>query len=103
MGSIINDVITIEKEADSILENAYAEAKRIEKECEEKIRSYENEKRLKLEESIATYKKKAEEEFKESLKRLEEEEKSLLESIDLIHNDAIERHAEAIVSKLFEL
>ncbi|HOP86526.1 MAG TPA: hypothetical protein PLM71_10090 [Syntrophorhabdaceae bacterium] len=103
MGLIINDVITIEKEADSILENAYTEAKRIEKECEEEIRSYENEKRLKLEESIALFKEKAENEFKEAFKRLEEEEKSLLEAIDSIHNDVIERHAEALVSKLFEL
>ncbi|HOJ43447.1 MAG TPA: hypothetical protein PLW88_01600 [Syntrophorhabdaceae bacterium] len=101
MISTITDVITIEKEADSILENAHIEAKHIEREYGEKIQAYEEEKRLKLEESIALYKKKAEEEFKETLRGLEEEERSSLEAIDLIHNDIIERHAEAIVSKLF--
>lgn len=103
MVSIITDVITIEKEADSILENAYIEAKKIENECEARINSYEREKRLKIEESIASYRKKMEEEFKETLKKLEEEEKSSLEAIELIQNDVIERHAEFIVSKLFEL
>lgn len=103
MHTLMEDAITIEKEADSILERARIEAKQIERDCEDEIELYRKKKIEEMDEMLAAFQKKVEEDYIKSLSQYEDEIRETIRHIDSIPEHIIAGQIEMILSRLQEI
>lgn len=103
MSSLIKDVLTVEKEADSIIEGARNQARQIEKSCEEEIEAYRRQKTMEMEDMVAGFQKKAEEDYISTLSLYENELRESINQIEGISEQVIARQVEQILERLYRL
>ncbi|MCX8111026.1 MAG: hypothetical protein N3D15_07235 [Syntrophorhabdaceae bacterium] len=103
MSSLIDDVLSVEKQADSIIEGARKEARQIEKNCEEEIEAYRRHKTIELDNMIVDFQKKAEEEYISTLSRYENELKESINQIEGISEQVISQQIEQILERLYRI
>ncbi|HPU96672.1 MAG TPA: hypothetical protein PLO53_01820 [Candidatus Hydrogenedentes bacterium] len=99
---ILEQVLALEKEAESMVERVHAEAREIEKEVAEKIAAMRREAESKAEIRISEYRAKAEAELKKSLEEAEAAHKRQLDLIAAIPVSKIRELADRVVASLGE-
>lgn len=103
MSSLITDVLTVEKKADSIIEDARNEARQIEKKCEEEIEAYRKQKAAEMDDMVAAFQKKAEEDYMSTLSQYENELNESIKHIEGISEQVISYQIEQILARLYRL
>jgi len=103
MATLVKEVVGIEEEAESIIAQARADAKQLEKAYEEEIKAYRNRMSDEIKEKIDAFHKTIEEANTIALHEEELRLKESLEAIDNISQDALERQVNAIISRVLNL
>ena len=103
MATLVEKIVTLENEADSIVAQTRAEAKEIEKSAMTEMDVY----RLKLAEEtdqkVAAYQGEMEEKHRRSVAEAEKELAQALDAIDQIVGEAVKRQIDRIVARFNEL
>jgi F0F1-type ATP synthase membrane subunit b/b' len=103
MVTLVKDVVGLESDAESIVQQAHAEVKLLEKSVEEEITSYRRKLTEETHQRIAEFQKNTEETYRNALTDAEEELKAVLDALDRIPYDNLQKQVEMIVSRCREL
>ncbi|OPY75252.1 MAG: hypothetical protein A4E64_01990 [Syntrophorhabdus sp. PtaU1.Bin058] len=103
MATLVKDVVGLESEAESIVQQAHAEAKQLEKAVEEEIASYRKKLTEETHRKIAEFQKNTEETYRNAQKDAEEELKAVLDALDRIPHNNLQKQVEMIVSRCRDL
>lgn len=100
MLTLVEDVVKLENEAESIIAHAHAEAEQLGKTYEEEIVAYHKKTTEGMNEKIAEFQKNIEETHKAALYEAERELKESLDALDHIPEDVLYAQVERIVVRL---
>jgi len=103
MLTLVEDVINLENEAESIIAHARTEAKQLEKAYEEEITANHQKIIEEMNGKIAEFQKKAEEAYRTALSEAERDLEESLEALNRISDDVLEAQTERIVARLSKL
>jgi glutamyl-tRNA reductase len=99
MVTLVKDVVGLESEAESIVQQAHTEAKQLEKSVEEEVASYRRKLTDETHQRIAEFQKDTEETYRIALTDAEEELKAVLGALDRIPHDNLKKQVGLIVSR----
>lgn len=100
METLVETILSLEKEADSLLEEARGRAKEIEEAAKADLVSYQQEMAREVEARVAAYRREAEEKNQAALAQVEAELQSSLEALDRLDESAVQRQVERIVARV---
>jgi hypothetical protein len=103
MANLIEDIVSLEDEADSIVAQAHAEAKELEKSAILEIEAYRQKLAEETDRKVAAFSKEMEEKQMRSAGEMEKDLRRALDAVDQIAGGALNRQIEKIVTKLSEL
>lgn len=99
MASLIDNIISLEKEADLILERAQASSKNIHKATEDEIARYRNELAGELETRLKQFKAEVEKRYQDSLAEVNRKRSEKLDSLTRLPDDYIVLQAKKIIDR----
>jgi F0F1-type ATP synthase membrane subunit b/b' len=100
MVMLVEEVVNLENEAESIIAHANAEMKQLEKVYEEKIAAYRQKMIEEMHEKIAEFQKNIEETHKAAIYEAERELKESIDALNSVSDDAFGAQVSLIVSRL---
>lgn len=99
MASLIDNIISLEKEADLIVEQAQADSKKILKASEDEIARYRGELTAQLEARLARFRTEAEERYQDSLAGITRKRSEKLDALARLSDDYIVLQAKKIIDR----
>ncbi len=102
MKSLIDDILTLENEANGLLEEARAKAKEIEKASTAKQAAIREEIMADVERRVAVFREEAERKHQEDIARAKAEHEAALAALDQIVDGVIADQADALVAQFRE-
>jgi len=102
MKSLIDDILTLEDEANQLLESARATAKEIDKASASKQAAIREEIMADVERRVATFREEAERKHQEDIVRAKAEHEAALAALDQIVGGVISEQADAVVAQFRE-
>lgn len=103
MAALVEDVLSLEKEADAIVAQARAEAKELEKLAIAEAETYRRKLAEETDQKVSAFQKEIEEKHKGSVAETEKELVQTLSSVDQLPDGRLKEQIEKIVSKFREL
>lgn len=103
MAALVEDVVSLEKEADTIVAQARAEAKELEKLAIAEAEAYRRKLAEETDQKVLAFQKEMEEKHKGSVAETERELVQALRSIDQLPDGRLKEQIEKIVTKFREL
>jgi hypothetical protein len=103
MASLMENVLSLEQEADALVAAAHAEAKDIEKQAETDLRARKEAIASETAHRIEEYKASAEARCREDLARAEREHEAATATLQTLDRKAISRQAENVVARFKEI
>ena len=100
MATLVKDIVSLEKEAESIIACAREEAKQLEEVCGEEIVAYRENMTEETNQRISQFRKEAEETFKVAMDEAERELSTALYDLEHIPDNLIQTQVARIVSRL---
>jgi hypothetical protein len=102
MASLVEDVVSLEKEADAIVAQARAEAQELEKLTVAEAEAYRRKLAEETDQKVSAFQKEMEEKHKDSVAEMEKELVQTLSSIDRLPDGRLTEQIEKIVAKFRE-
>ena len=99
MASIIDSIISLEKEADAIIDEAHTRSKNIIKASDDEIAGFRNELSLELEATLAGVRAEEEKNFAESIAALKKKHMEQLDALKNLPADFIRLHTDRIIDR----
>ena len=99
MASLVDSIISLEKEADAIVDEAHTQSKNILKASDDEIARYRNELSLELEARLARFKADEDEKCEASLAAALQEHTAKLDALKKLPGDFIRFHAGKIIDR----
>ncbi len=103
MAALVEDVVSLEKEADAIVVQAHAEAKELEKLTVADAEAYRRKLAEETDQKISAFRKEIEEKHQDAVAETEKELTRTLNAIDQIDSEVLEEQIGKIVTKFSEL
>jgi len=103
MAALVEDVVSLEKEADVIVARAYAEAKELEQLAVAEAEAYRRKLAEETDQKVLAFQKEMEEKHKGSVAETEKDLVRALNAIDQISDGRLKEEIEKIVTKFREL
>lgn len=103
MNSLIDNILSLEGEANSVLDRARAQAKEIEKDAEVQVAAIQEEVRTAAEQRIAQYRAEAEKKHQADLVQARAGHERALKSIEQISESAVAAQVQRVVARFREL
>lgn len=103
MKSLIDDILTIETQANEILESHRTQAKELEKQAAAKIQAAQQEVAAQVERRVTAFRAQAVQKHAEQLAKAETVFKQALQSIEGVSERVIDEHAKRIVARFREI
>jgi F0F1-type ATP synthase membrane subunit b/b' len=101
--ALVENILSLENEADSIVAQARAEAKEIEKSAIHDVEAYRRRLAEETHQKVRAFQKEAEEKHKRSVAEMEKDLSRVLNDIDRIADDTLKRQVDRIVIKFSEM
>jgi hypothetical protein len=102
MAALVEDVVSLEKEADAVVAQARTEAKELEKLAVAEAEAYRRKLAEETDQKILIFQKEMEEKYQGSVAEMERDLARALNAIDQISEDALKEQIEKIVIKFGE-
>jgi len=103
MAALVEDVVSLEKEADVIVAQAYSEAKELEQLAIAEAEAYRRKLAEETDQKVLAFQKEMEEKHKRSVSEMEKELVQTLSSMDQLPDGRLREQVEKIVTKFREL
>jgi F0F1-type ATP synthase membrane subunit b/b' len=103
MNLLIDSILSVENEANALIEQARAEAKALEKRADNEIAALQQEIAAKVEQQVAAFRETAGKRHEAEVAKEGIEARKALESVDRISGDLISRQVDKIVSRFREI
>jgi F0F1-type ATP synthase membrane subunit b/b' len=103
MNLLIDSILSVENEANALIEQARAEAKALEKQADNEIAALQQEIAAKVEQQVAAFRETAGKRHEAEVAKEGIEARKALESVDRISGDLISRQVDKIVSRFREI
>jgi F0F1-type ATP synthase membrane subunit b/b' len=103
MNLLIDSILSVENEANALIEQARAEAKALEKQADNEIAALQQEIAAKVEQQVAAFRETAGKRHEAEVAKEGIEARKALESVDRIPADLISRQVDKIVSRFREI
>jgi len=103
MKSLIDNILTLEIQANEILESRRKQAKELDKEAEAKVQADRQAIAAQVEQRVAAFRAQAEQKHKDDLAAAEAAFKQALAKIEGVSAQVIQKHAERIVARFREI
>ncbi len=101
--SLVESIVSLEKEANAIVKNASAEAKAIEKSAVEEMEVYRQRLAEEISKKVIDFQVEMEEKYKVAVAETEKDLRRTLSDIDQIDSEVLKEQIEKIVAKFSEL
>jgi F0F1-type ATP synthase membrane subunit b/b' len=103
MANLVEDVVSLEKEADTIVAQAHAEAKELGKLAIEEAEAYRRKRAEETEQKVVAFQKEMEEKHKSAVAETEKDLARALNTVDQIAGNTLKEQISKIVTKFSEL
>jgi hypothetical protein len=103
MANLVENIVSLENEADSIVAQAQAEGKEIEQSAIGEVEAYRRQLAEETEQKISAFQREAEKKHQRSAAEIEKELAQALNAVDQIEGAALKQQIDKIVSKFGEL
>jgi F0F1-type ATP synthase membrane subunit b/b' len=103
MNTLVENIVSLENEADSIIAGARAEAQELEKSAAADIEAYRRKLSEDTETKVSLFQKQMEEKYKASVVEAEGELVRSLSAVDQIADDVLKKQIDRIVNKFSEI
>ncbi len=103
MATLVESIVSLETEADSVVARARAEANEMEKSAILEVEAYRRRLAEETDQKVRAFQEEAEEKHKRSLAEMEKDLARILNDIDRIADDTLKRQIDRIVTKFTEL
>ena len=103
MLTLVEDVVNLENEAESIIAHAHAEAEQLGKTYEEEIVSYHKKMTEEMSGKVAEFQRKAEEKHEAALAEADRELRASLDALDHVPENVLQAQAERIAVRLINI
>ncbi len=103
MANLVEDVVSLEKEADGIVAQARAEAKELEKLAIAEAEAYRRKLAEETDQKVLAFQKEMEEKHKGSVAEMEKKLVQVLSSVDQLPDNRLKEQIDKIVAKFSEL
>ena len=102
MAMLVEDIVRLEKEAESIIAQAREDAKQLEEVCGEEIVAYRENMTEETNRRISEFRKEAEETFRKAMDEAERELSTALDNLEHIPDNLIQSQVARVVSRLID-
>lgn len=99
MKSLIEDILSLESQANQLVEDARAKAKGLDKEADAEIRRIQEQVAASVEQRTAAFRADAERKTQDELARAQAEHAQALAGLDRISDAAVQQHAQRVVAR----
>jgi F0F1-type ATP synthase membrane subunit b/b' len=103
MESLVQNILSLENQANDLLEKARADAREHEKSAADKIAEIQQEISAQVESRVADFRAKAEQQHQEDVAQAQAESQRALAAVDHIGQEVIARHVDSVVARYLEL